>query len=73
MKNVDFLLRLTSGSDVSTAEVGEIFGISKNEARAKMQTMPSFKEWRGCFYANVSDVKKVFQNEIDKYLDSVPF
>ena len=73
MKNVDFLLRLTSGCDVSTAEVSEIFGISKNEARTKMQTMPSFQKWRGRFYAHAGDVKKVFQKEIDKYLDSVPF
>ena len=73
MKNVDFLLRLTSGSDVSIAEVSEIFGISKNEARAKMQTMPSFQKWRGRFYANAGDVKKVFQKEIDEYLNSVPF
>ena len=73
MENVDFLLRLTSRSDVSTAEVSEIFGISKKEALAKMQTMPSFQKWRGRFYANAGDVKKVFQKEIDEYLDSVPF
>lgn len=73
VKNVDFLLRLTSGCEVSVAEVSEIFEISKSEALAKMQTMPSFKEYNGRFYAAAGDVKKVFQNEIQKYLDSVPF
>ncbi len=61
----EMLFILADFCPYSIAETAEIFGITKNEARDLLKTLPSARKINGRWYADVADVRAIYEAQND--------